>query len=188
MKVNDKVRIVDEHLIKMLRSYIDGEEFTVTHISGDIVSVANKTGSVALSGQSDMFEIIDNNKTEDITLFTVKLAPNGELNNKLVYVVSSEQKSKLYAWNVLEKGSINNAILEAVSDFLTDDADDEELMNGKFVCVENVMLYDFITVGKIYEFKDGCVVWDNGITSLRYENLDAFNSRNEHIKLMEIKE
>ena len=65
--------------------------------------------------------------------------------------------------------------------------EEPKLMNGKFVCVES----DFglaYTVGKIYEFKDGKTVINNGYSNGSYVDLEAFNIRNDGIKLIELVE
>ena len=58
--------------------------------------------------------------------------------------------------------------------------------NGKVVCVESA--FSFATVGKIYEFKDGLVTFDDGIESNVYKNVNDFNTRNKSIKLIELVE
>lgn len=63
--------------------------------------------------------------------------------------------------------------------------EEPKLMNGKFVCVES----DFdlaYTVGKIYEFKDGRTVINNGGSSCSYIDLEDFSIRNCGIKFIEL--
>lgn len=179
MKVNDKVRIIGSHLCNMMNEYINNEEFTITRIDKDIITVTNKTGNITVNGTADMFELIDN-KTEDMIIFTVKLTSD---NN--VYCECGDYRTEP---RYLDMNYMDDIIHSAVDEFLADDEDEEEeCMNGKYVCIESNS--DNMTVGKIYTFKDGEAVLDDGIKSPGYKNLDEFHRLNGFfIKLIEIKE
>lgn len=61
------------------------------------------------------------------------------------------------------------------------------LYNGKVVCVRE-RYGELFTVGKIYEFKDGVVIMNNGRESNKYESLDQFHDRNNSIEFLEVVE
>lgn len=61
------------------------------------------------------------------------------------------------------------------------------LYSGKVVCIRS--RHDFVlTVGKIYEFKDGALIMNDGIKSSVYESLDDFHKKNPHYEFLEVVE
>lgn len=50
--------------------------------------------------------------------------------------------------------------------------------NFKVRCIKNTGWKNCITKDKIYEFKDGVTIWDNGRTSYKYQNYENFKDIN----------
>ena len=47
--------------------------------------------------------------------------------------------------------------------------------SGKVVCVKSPQAEGYATAGRVYEFKNGSMTWDNGCTSSRYTSLEQIN-------------
>ena len=61
------------------------------------------------------------------------------------------------------------------------------MYNGKVKCISNVLGLCHIILEKIYEFKDGKVIWENGIFSY-YDSFDDLKNSNISLKFIEIKD
>lgn len=61
------------------------------------------------------------------------------------------------------------------------------LYSGKVVCVRSRTKL-FLTVGKIYEFKDGVLILNNGTKSTTHESLDDFHKNHPDYEFLEVVE
>ncbi len=185
-KVNDRVRVIDKHVIAMLGNRVADDIFTVSNVDSktDAITAKNDNSGTTIIGSSDSFEYISDNSEKVLLTVTLK--------DGIVTATTSDMKCSLAVEDATcQDEAIYNVVYDALNGI--ESPKKSNLMEGKYICVEENLDYPFVTVGKIYEFKCGKTVWDNCNESLEYDSLDEFNSRNfvagkALIKLIELKE
>lgn len=87
-----------------------------------------------------------------------------------------------------DKTNIDHGYIVLIDCFELDDGPEPEYFNGKAVCVENGR--SFLTKGKIYEFKDGTSIDDDGDRIPYYsspiKSIDELNKRYSITKFIEV--
>ena len=91
-----------------------------------------------------------------------------------------------YSFRHLNK-LINNIAYTPATLVYNRERDTEKFYNGKVVCIDNTGNSRVHTVGKIYQFEDGCITVDDGY---KYDKFHTFEewAKFSHSKWLEIKE
>lgn len=171
-KVNDRVRVIDKHVIAMLGNRVADDIFTVSDVDSktDVITAKNDNSGTTIIGSSDSFEYISDNSEKVLLTVTLK---DG--------IISAATPEIKFSQAVSDSCCLEEAIYDVVYGALNGHNKTENtkpMMEGKYICVDKVIEDNFVTVGKIYEFKGGQTTWDNDNTSLIYESLDDFHEKN----------